>query len=225
MSAAGLRCHRRTDPARAPLDALIPLSGLLLVLFLALHLAGVSLALLAPPAFEAWAATLHHQLWLPPLEIALAAALLLHPLLSLGRARRNALAGGPLPGSRASRRSGVIEALVARAGRWLPFSGALLLLFLVVHLAQLRWPRPPAGAELAALLAALAGPLSLALYAAAGLAVGLHLLHGVESAHRSLGLLEPDNGRAIRLAGRGLALLLGGGFALLPLALALRGGT
>jgi len=77
--------------------------------------------------------------------------------------------------------------------------------------------------ELAALAAALASPFALALYGAAGLAVGLHLLHGVESAHRGLGLLEPANGPAIRLAGRGLALLLGGGFALLPLALALRG--
>ena len=230
---AGPRCQgRRPDaivgPARLvtlPLDALIPLSGLLLVLFLALHLAGVSLALVAPGAFEAWAALLHRQPWLLPLEVALALALLLHPLLSLVRARRNALARGPLAGPRSSRRSGLLEALVARAGRGLPLSGALLLLFLAVHLAQLRWPRPPAGAELAALLAALANPLVLVLYAAAGLAVALHLLHGVESAHRSLGLLEPDNGRVIRLAGRGLALLLGGGFALLPLALVLRGGA
>lgn len=228
---AGPRCQgRRPDaivgPAclvTLPLDALIPLSGLLLVLFLVLHLAGVSLALVAPGAFEAWAALLHRQPWLPPLEVALALALLLHPLLSLVRARRNALARGPLAGPRSSRRSGALEALVARAGRGLPLSGALLLLFLAVHLAQLRWPRPPAGAELAALAAALSSPFALALYGAAGLAVGLHLLHGVESAHRGLGLLEPANGPAIRLAGRGLALLLGGGFALLPLALALRG--
>ncbi|MFM7265255.1 MAG: succinate dehydrogenase [Cyanobium sp.] len=224
MAAAARGCHRRAIRLR-PLDALIPLTGLLLVLFLVLHLAGVSLALLAPGSFEAWAALLHRQPWLPPLEVALALALLLHPLLTLARARRNALARGPLAGRRTSRRSGLIEALVARAGRWLPLSGGLLLLFLAVHLAQLRWPRPPVGAELAALLAALASPLSLALYAVAGLAVGLHLLHGVESAHRGLGLLEPANGQAIRLAGRGLALLLGGGFALLPLALVLGGGS
>ena len=67
---------------------MIPVSGLLLVLFLALHLAGVSLSLLAPDTFEAWATTLHRQPWLPPLEVALAAALLLHPLLSLLRAWR-----------------------------------------------------------------------------------------------------------------------------------------
>ena len=210
-------------PTLTPPPSLIPYSGLLLVLFLVLHLAGVSLALVAPATFNTWAATLHRQPWLLPGEIVLASLLLLHPLLSLVRAQRNAAARGPLVGRRASRRSGAIEALVAQAGRWLPFSGALLLLFLAVHLAQLRWPRPPAGAELAVLQAALAHPLSLALYAAAGVAVGLHLLHGVESAHRSLGLLEPGNAAAIRGAGRGLALLLGAGFALVPLALALRG--
>jgi succinate dehydrogenase / fumarate reductase cytochrome b subunit len=204
---------------------LIPYSGLLLVLFLVLHLAGVSLALVAPAAFNTWAATLHRQPWLLPGEIVLASLLLLHPLLSLVRAWRNAAARGPLAGRRASRRSGAIEALVAQAGRWLPFSGSLLLLFLAVHLAQLRWPRAPAGAELAVLQAALAHPLSLALYAAAGVAVGLHLLHGVESAHRSLGVLEPGNAGAIRGFGRGLALLLGAGFALVPLALAWRGGA
>ena len=53
----------------------------------------------------------------------------------------------------------------------------------------------------------------------AGVALALHLLHGVESAHRSLGWLDPANGGRIRRLGRGLALLLGGGFTLLPFAL------
>ncbi|MEB3254982.1 MAG: succinate dehydrogenase [Synechococcaceae cyanobacterium] len=202
---------------------MIAISGLLLVLFLVLHLAGVSLALLDPAGFEAWATRLHHQPWLPPLELALALALLLHPLLSLGRAVRHTAARGPIGGARVSRRRGPVEAVVARAGRWLPFSGALLLLFLAVHLGQLRWHRPPAGGELATLQAVLASPPSLALYAAAGVALALHLLHGLESAHRSLGVLEPANAAAIRVAGRGLAVLLGGGFTLLALALAWRG--
>jgi succinate dehydrogenase / fumarate reductase cytochrome b subunit len=197
-------------------------SGLLLVFFLLLHLAGVALAPLAPQRFEAYAAGLHRSAWLPAAELALLAVALTHLGLSLLRAARNRRAAGNTAALR-SRRTGPLAPLAAWAARSQAAGGLLLLLFLALHLAQLRWPRPPAGAELAALAAVLASPLSLALYAAAGLAVGLHLLHGVESAHRSLGLLEPDNGRAIRLAGRGLALLLGGGFALL--ALALRGGT
>ena len=72
------------------------------------------------------------------------------------------------------------------------------------------------------MLAVLRAPWCLALYAAAGVAAGLHLLHGAESAVRRLGLVEPANMAALRLGGRGLALLLGAGFALLPLALVWR---
>jgi succinate dehydrogenase / fumarate reductase cytochrome b subunit len=92
---------------------------------------------------------------------------------------------------------------------------------LVVHLAQLRWHRPAAGQELPALQAVLAQPASLLLYGIAGLAVALHLIQGVEAAHRSLGLLEPSSATSIRRWGRFAALLLGGGFSLLALALRL----
>lgn len=195
-------------------------SGLALVLFLVLHLGGVSLALFDPLRFEAFSSWLHGQLWLPAVETGLALALLAHPLLALSRWLHNrARTGAPGAAGRRSRRGGGLEGLAALSGRWLPFSGALLLLFLVVHLGQLRWSRPAAGAELQALESALASPLALTLYGLAGLALALHLLHGVESAHRSLGWLDTANASRIRRLGRGLALLLGGGFALLPFAL------
>ena len=194
-------------------------SGLALVLFLVLHLGGVSLALIDPMRFEAFSTWLHSRLWLPALEVALGLALLAHPLLALGRWIQNRTRAGSTAAPRRSRRGGGLESLAAASGRWLPFSGGVLLLFLAVHLGQLRWSRPPAGAELPALEHALASPLALMLYGLAGVALALHLLHGVESAHRSLGWLETGNGPRIRLLGRGLALLLGGGFALLPFAL------
>jgi len=196
-------------------------SGLTLVLFLTLHLGGAALALLEPARFEALSTWLHGRLWLPAAELALTLALLVHPLLALSRWVLNrARAGAPAAGRR-SRRGDGLEGLAASSGRWMPFSGGLLLLFLGVHLAQLRWSRPGAGAELRALQQALATGPALLLYGIAGLALALHLLHGVESAHRSLGWLDPGNAARIRLLGRSLALLLGGGFALLPFALVL----
>lgn len=201
---------------------LVPGAGLALVIFLVVHLAGIAVAPLNPAAFERFAALLHRQPWLPPLELLLALALLLHPLLALLHALLNRRAKGASAAPLRSRRSGGFEAAAALAGRWAPWSGSLLLVFLVVHLRQLRLPRPPAGAELAALQAALQAPASLALYGLAGLAVALHLLHGTESAHRSLGWLEPANRERIRWLGRGLALLLGAGFILVPLLLVLR---
>lgn len=200
----------------------IAISGLALTLFLVAHLGAVSLALLAPLRFEMLAGWLHGQPWLPALELALLAGLLTHPALALTRTVLDRSRGGRVIGPRRSRRQGGLEGLAALAGRWLPLSGGVLLLFLAVHLGQLRWPRPPGGAERQALLEALGSPATLALYGLAGLAVGLHLLHGLESAQRSLGLLEHGRRSTIRRAARPLALLLGAGFTLLPLALVLQ---
>ncbi len=189
------------------------------MLFLVLHLAGVALAPLAPERFIAWADGLHRQPWLPAAELLLLAAGLAHPALSLARLVANRRARGPAPALLVSRRADPLASLAARSA---PLSGGLLLLFLAVHLVQLRLPRPDPGLELVRLQAALAAPAALALYLAAALALGLHLLHGVEAAHRGLGLLDPGNGGRIRRWGRGLALLMAAGFGLVPLLLVLQ---
>jgi succinate dehydrogenase / fumarate reductase cytochrome b subunit len=194
-------------------------AGLLLVLFLVAHLGALSLAPLAPERFERWATELHGAPWLPPLELGLAALLLLHPVLALWRLLTGAAAVGAVRPQRRSRRQDMpLASFAARSQGW---SGSVLLLFLVVHLAQLRWHRPGEGQELPALQAVLAQPASLLLYGLAGLAVALHLTQGVEAAHRSLGLLEPSSAERIRRWGRFAALLLGGGFSLLALGLSL----
>jgi succinate dehydrogenase / fumarate reductase cytochrome b subunit len=200
---------------------MIALSGLALVVFLVAHLAGVALALLNPADFERHATALHQQSWLPLAELILAGVLLIHPVRALHRAMANRRCRGPVAGPLRSRREGPAAGLAALAALAIPWTGALLLAFLVVHLAQLRWHRPPEGMELARLLTVLSSPTNLAFYGLAGTAVALHLFHGNESAHRSLGLLDGANGGRIRAVGRGLALLLGGGFALAPLALVL----
>jgi succinate dehydrogenase / fumarate reductase cytochrome b subunit len=199
---------------------LLAATGLLLVLFLAAHLGGVGLALVDPRVFEAWSASLHTWWPLPLLEAALVVLFLLHPLKAAAKALANATAAPRVQAGRRSRRGAGLEALAAMAARTSPWSGALLLLFLVVHLVQLRWVRPPAGGELAAITGVLAQPQWLALYGAAGLALALHLFQGAESAHRSLGLLDGDNAGLLRWLGRLVAVLLGGGFCLVSLVLA-----
>ena len=190
-------------------------TGLILVLFLVLHLAGVVLAVIHPGAFEAYATALHAKPWLPAVELALAAVALVHLARTMAKVIANRQAGNDA--ALVSRRADPLAALAARMAPW---SGGVLLVFLVVHLNQLRWPRPGAGLELARLAEVLRAPWLLALYGAAGLAVGLHLFHGGEAAHRSLGLLEPANAVRIRSATRAFALVVGGGFVLVPLVLA-----
>lgn len=195
----------------------IPITAAILILFVLAHGLGAAVALLDPAAFERYATALHHAPWLPLLEIALALAALAHLALTLQRVVANRQARGVVPYRQW--RSRRLQPLAALAGRLAPVSGAVLLLFLAVHLGQLRWPRPGDGLEREALLLALTSPWVLVLYVLAGVALGLHLLHGAESLARSLGWLDETNATGLRLASRALAALIGGGFALLPLAL------
>ena len=162
------------------------LSGLLLVLFLVVHLAGLLPALITPVQFELYATALHHQPWLPWLEGSLAATAVVHLMFTVAKTLRNRRAGNT--SVLRSRRGRPLEALASRSK---VAAGLISLGFLALHLQQLRWPRPADGLERELLQQVLRQPLSLAVYAAGSLAIGLHLLHGTEAAHRNLGLLTP----------------------------------
>lgn len=203
------------DPFRIP----IALSGLLLVLFLATHLLGLALAPLAPASFEAYASALHHAALLPAVELGLLLTTVLHLVLSLRRRWLSRQAGNTA--ALRSRRQGALAPLAVLATRSQAAGGLVLMLFLVVHLRQLRLPRPADGHALEVLQTVLSQPLSLALYLTAALAGAMHLFHGGEAAHRSLGWLDPANAARIRAVGRLLALLVGAGFMAVTLALAL----
>ena len=192
------------------------ISGLLLVLFLVVHLGGLTFVLGAPASFESYASDLHHSPWLRPLEAGLALTGLLHISLSIQKGLRNRQAGNTA--ELVSRRA---EPLAAWASRSKTIAGVLTLGFLGLHLQQLRFPRPMDGHEREALVHVLQQPFSLALYCLGALAIGLHLIHGAEAAHRSLGWLDPSNKSSIRFGGRMLAVLLSGGFLLISLGLGL----
>ena len=194
------------------------LSGLLLVLFTLVHLGGLIPAVLAPEQFEAYASALHTSSWLRPLEIGLTVIAGLHVSFTITKAISNRRAGNSAQLS--SRRDAPLAALASRSKG---IAGLVTLAFLVVHLNQLRWPRPAAGQEGAALSSVLQQPLNAVVYAAAALVLALHLLHGTEAAHRSLGWLSPTNRSALRIGGRLMATLIGGGFLLISLSLALGG--
>ena len=194
------------------------LSGLLMVLFLVVHLAGLLPALIAPAQFEHYATALHHQPWLPILEVSLAGTAAVHLIFTAAKTLRNRRAGNTA--ALRSRRGRPIEALASRSK---VAAGMITLSFLTLHLQQLRWPRPVDGLEREVLLKVLQQPTSLLVYGLGSLAIGLHLLHGAEAAHRNLGFLNPLNGPSIRWGGRLLATVIGGGFLLISLKLGLGG--
>ena len=194
------------------------LSGLLLVLFAVVHLIGLLPALMAPDRFEAYATALHHTSWLRLLEVGLASTAAVHLICTLGKTLLNRRAGNTT--ALKSRRQQPLDALASRSK---VAAGLITLGFLALHLKQLRWARPGDGQEREILLQVLQQPINLVIYALGSLALGLHLLHGAEAAHRNLGLLTPANGSSMRWGGRLLATMIGGGFLLISLGLALGG--
>ena len=101
------------------------ISGLLLVLFLVVHLAGLLPALIAPLKFELYATTLHHQPWLPLLEVSLATTATIHLVFTVAKTLRNRRAGNTA--ALRSRRGRPLAALATVAATWMRSAGVRMI--------------------------------------------------------------------------------------------------
>jgi succinate dehydrogenase / fumarate reductase cytochrome b subunit len=198
---------------------LIALTGLALVGFLILHLAGNLLILLGPDKFNSYSHALISNPLVIPAELGLVALLLLHVFKAVqhvvkGRTARpqayskQVWAGGP------SRKSLGSATMV--------FSGLILLAFLVVHLATMKYGPyySSVGTDARDLyrlvVEVFQSPAAVVFYVVAMVVTGLHLRHGISSAFQSLGLMTPGWTPTILTGGLWLAVILAAGFALLP---------
>lgn len=199
---------------------LVALTGLLLVGFLIGHLAGNLLILLGGDKFNAYGHALITNPLVVPAELALITLLLIHMGKAIahvlrGRSARpeayttKAWAGGP------SRKSW--------ASTTMALSGIFLLAFLIVHIATFKFGPYYASAEAGIrdlqrlVVEIFQNPAYVAFYVVAMGIIGLHLLHGVSSAFQSLGWMTSSRSTS-RLLNLGLALavIIAGGFALIP---------
>jgi succinate dehydrogenase / fumarate reductase cytochrome b subunit len=199
---------------------LVALTGLLLVGFLIAHLAGNLLILVGGDSFNAYGHALITNPLVVPAELALLVLLFVHmgkAIAHVIRARnarpegyeKKTWAGGP------SRKSW--------ASTTMALSGIFLLAFLIVHIATFKFGPYYASADAGVrdlqrlVVEVFTNPLYAVFYVIAMGVVGLHLRHGVSSAFQSLGLMA-SNVWATRLLRLGLALavLIAGGFALIP---------
>ena len=179
-------------------------SGLFLVFFLALHLAGVIFAGINPEAFEIYASNLHSSLFLPYAEIVLAIAFIIHIFLTLKKVLKNRSSGNKA--ILKTRRNDYLGVLASKVQ---PFTGVILVSFLIIHLIQLRFPRPGDNLELISLKNNLGGPHILVLYSLASISLFFHMVQGIESGHRSLGILSQSNSLNIRFISRFISIFLG----------------
>ncbi len=179
-------------------------SGLVLVFFIAVHLAGVIFAGINPDAFEIYASNLHSSLFLPYSEIVLATTFIIHIFLTLKKVLKNRSSGNKA--ILKTRRNDYLGVLASKVQ---PFTGVILASFLIIHLLQLRFPRPDDNLELISLKNKLGGVHILVLYSLASISLFFHMVQGIESAHRSLGILSQSNSLNIRYISRFISIFFG----------------
>lgn len=205
---------------------LMAATGLLLLGFLVAHLAGNLLVFVGPGAFNRYSHTLVSN---PLIYVAEAGLLLLfvaHLVSGIAVTWRNR-AARPVAYHRSARAGHTSHKTLASTTMIL--SGLIVLVFVPVHLDTFKfgphydWVGEPGVRDLHRLvLDVFQSPLYVAWYVVAMTVIGFHLWHGFGSGFESLGLAYS---KPLRRFGQILAVVLSGGFLLIPVVIFLRGGA
>lgn len=204
---------------------LMAATGLLLIGFLLVHMGGNLLIFVGPEAYNAYS----HRLVSNPL-IYLAEAVLLalfvgHFVTGIRVVLRNRSAR---PTPYAVKRWSGGTSHKSLASTTMILSGLLVLVFVPLHIRGFKfgaWYPSAADPQVRDLYRLVVeefqSPWLAGWYVLAMVVIGFHLWHGFGSGFESLGVRHR---RALRRAGQALAVLIAGGFALVPIVLFVRGG-
>lgn len=200
---------------------MVALAGLLLCGFLITHLAGNLFLFAGAPAFNRYAEFLESQALLPLAEGGLLVLFLIHIALSV-RARMANWAARPIgyaaPSDKGARTPG---------SRTMAVSGSLILLFIVIHVATIKYQ--VGGAMGPTLYDHVTGwfrnPLYAGFYVLAMIGIGLHLSHGVQSSFQTFGVSHPRYTPLIKALGLAFAAVVALAFASMPLYFCFVGGA
>jgi len=206
---------------------LIGSTGVLLLLYLAVHIAGNLLVFFGPSIFNGYSHALLSNPLIPVIEVALLALVLLHIFMTVRMYLVNLQAR---PVSYVQKRSAGRPSRKSVASSTMIFSGLWLLVFVIIHVNAFKY-----GAEYHTSngerdlyrleMENFSNPLTVAFYVVTMIVVGSHLWHGVLSSFQSLGAQNPsDAPRALRAA-KAVAVAIAGGFIIIALWAYLTGGV
>lgn len=196
-------------------------TGLVMIGFLVTHVAANLLVFSGPEGINGYAASLRELgplLWVA--RGVLLAALVLHVMAALQLTRRSQRA-------RAVNYDARDPQVSTFAARTIRVGGVVLLLFVIFHLMHFTFgvrallPTFTPGDVYGNLVAAFQSPVMVTVYVAVMIALGLHLYHGLWGSLRTLGLSRPTaHPRRRRITGL-IAILIYGGFTLIPIGILL----
>jgi succinate dehydrogenase / fumarate reductase, cytochrome b subunit len=197
---------------------LIALTGLALILYLVVHLIGNTLIFLGPRTFNGYAHMLVSSPLVVPVELGLAAIFVIHVWKTVAMWWRNR---GARPDPYYRKRWAGDPSRKSLASTTMIYTGALTAVFVVLHVRAFKYgPAAEIGGQrdlFGLLVGFFQNRLNVVFYEVCLVLVGLHLWHGFSSAFESLGGDEPRFTPKVLLFGKVLAVLLAGGFVVIPL--------
>jgi succinate dehydrogenase / fumarate reductase, cytochrome b subunit len=200
---------------------LVGATGLLLVAYMVVHLAGNVLIFLGRDTFNEYSHALISNPLILPIEIGLLLVFLAHIYKTVTMWMQNK-AARPVGyqkkelAGHTSRKSLASSTMIA--------SGLLVMVFVVIHVKQFKFGTfylAPGSDTVRDLyrteIEIFRNPLWVGLHVIATLLVGLHMRHGISSAFQSLGLDHPRYTRQIVAIGVVVAIAIAGGLAAIPI--------
>jgi succinate dehydrogenase / fumarate reductase cytochrome b subunit len=188
-------------------------TGLLLFLYLILHIGGNAIVFLGPDTFNAYSQTLLTNPLIAPIELGLLLVFLLHVYKTIAMYLANQKAR-PIPYAKKKWAGPPSRKTIASST--MIFSGLWLLIFVIIHVRTFKYGIEYQRAGMRDLyrleMENFSNPLTVGLYVVSMLVVGSHLWHGATSALQSLGADSPRWAPRILIAGRVAAVLIALGF-------------
>ena len=205
---------------------IIGVTGILLFVYLIVHIAGNLMVFLGPETFNTYAHALITNPLVVPLEIGLLLVFLIHLFKAIKMTFGNQAAR---PAKYAKKELAGGASQKGLASSTMILTGLAILIFVPIHVWTFKYGTHyefTAGVRDLFRTEAenFSSPLTVGLYIIMMVLVGLHLWHGVPSSFQSLGLSGPKFTPLIRKIGKVSAVVIAGGFIVITLWVFLVGG-
>ena len=199
---------------------LVGITGLLLFVYMVLHLAGNVLIFAGAGTFNEYSHKLIANPLIVPIELGLLAVFLLHiyktvRMVLANQAARPVGYQKRVNAGHTSRKSFASSTMIG--------SGLFLVLFILVHVKQFKFGSyyqtisdSPIRDLYRTEIEVFRNPFWVLFYVVGTLVVGLHLRHGIASGFQSIGLDHPLYTRRLTIIGILLAVIIGGGLGIIP---------
>jgi succinate dehydrogenase cytochrome b subunit len=211
---------RRVFSSSVGTKLLIGVTGLLLFAYLLLHLAGNLLVFAGQDTFNAYAHMLISNPLTTPVEIGLLLVFLIHVYKTVAMWFSNQRAR-PIGYQKKSWAGYTSRKSIASTT--MIWTGLVTFLFVGIHLAQMKYgafyqiANEPVRDLYRTEAEVFSSPVWVVVYVACMILIGFHLRHGISSAFQSIGVDHPVYTRRLVAIGTVLAILIGGGFAVIPI--------